>query len=693
MHLGGTLFSDAAFKKILSIGYEFETSDLAKLSLHENKKTLVNSDLALRPLNDKIERGSIKVVDGNYLRVRIPIPKKGNPSISVEPPITEEDDEETLEFLRQMQEDEPEEYEREMQEKKERAAEALAKKENDSYLEYFNENRKTDNPHIVKFQVTNDLGDTVFGNMLKAHCSKLTIPKNDMFLFKTKRGKIYNFKFSEDIAKNEYCETFSGVEFVITYYNPKKDNANIILDTFVDACSRIVDHLGDLKRIQGTLLSNDDKKTHYVPIGVIDNERNLYRKPHTNLFYMDTYDNESTIKLKNYGDAEFIPQMTFRCKAADAVEVMKEILRERPDFKSGKQLIHTMKYDLACMNIVETAVINTIAKYNESTEHKIDLGTTIGQNIKSYMFLIYIKLYMFILHHANIISKTDYLKDHLVFASRHPNNELYDRIKHILNQHYNISDTEKLHSLLLDPESLKNLYEPPTEDLEDYDEDDFNDDGTYKYNDKAYIDDLESENENFGNPLYSMKSYFKYLDNKEEDWLKAKKFDVFSTTFDLKNDEILLENRSFRYAVELYLRNTVNFKVTKDALTVKDMHKIVNALYGKSIKRMMTLSRHPTKDRLTRKSKSKKAVSLKLAANQPMLAPIKEGSKEEDLSPEQQAPFEPIPLDLVPDEPLRKEVVVPIKPPSKSRHTKTKKIKPPRSSKSLRASRRQSQLA
>jgi hypothetical protein len=693
MHLGGTLFSDAAFKKILSIGYEFETSDLAKLSLHDNKRTLVNSDLALRPLKDKIKRGSIRVVDSNYLHVRIPIPKKGEPSISVEPPITEEEDEETLEFLRQMQEEEPEEYEREMEEKRTKAAEALAKKENDSYLEYFNENRKTDNPEVVKFQVTNDLGDTIFGNMLKAHCSELNIPKNDMFLFKTKKGKIYDFKFSEDIAKNEFCETFSGVEFVITYYNPKKDNANIIVDTFIDACSRIVDHLGDLKPIQGTLMSNDNKKTHYVPIGVIDNERYLYRKPHTNLFYMDTYDDESTTKLKNYGDAEFIPQMTFRCKAADAVEVMKEILRERSDFRSGKQLINTMKYDLDCMNVVEKVVVGTITKYNETAEHKIDFGTTIGQNIKSYMFLIYFKLYMFILNHSKILSKRDYLKDHLVFASRHPNGELYERIKQILKDHYHVSDNDKVHSFFLQPDALKGLYEPPNEDEEDMDEDDFNEDGTYKFNEKAYIDDLESENENFGNPLYSMKSYFRYLDKKDEDWLRAKKHDVYSTTFDLTNDEILLENRSFRYAIELYLRNTVNFKITKDALTVKDMHKIVNALYGKSIKRMMTLSRHPTKDRLTRKSKSKKPASLKLPAKKQGLSAIKEASKEEDLSPSQHVPFEPIPLELVPDEPLRKEVVVPIKPPSKSRHTKTKKIKPVRSVKSLRASRRQSQSA
>uniref|UniRef100_A0A6C0B216 Uncharacterized protein n=1 Tax=viral metagenome TaxID=1070528 RepID=A0A6C0B216_9ZZZZ len=686
---GGTLFSDAAFKKILSLGYEFETSDLAKMSLHDNKRTLVNSDLSLRLLKEKIQRGSIKVVDGNYLHVRIPIAKKGQ---VIETVLTEEDDEDTLEFLRQMQEEEPEEYEKEMQAKREKQAQALIEMENDSYLEYFNENRKTDNPDVIKFQITNDLGDTMFGEMLKAHCKELTIPKNDMFLFKTNKDKIYKIKFSEDIAKNEYCESFSGVEFVVTYYNPKKDNANIVLDTFVDACSRIVDHFGDLKTIKGTLMSNDNQKTHYVPIGAIGNERNLYRKPNTNLFYMDTYDDENVRRLKNYGDAEFIPQMTFRCKAADAIDIMKEILRDSPDFKSGTRLLDTMSYDFLCLEKVDKAVHATFAKYNETAEHKIELNTVMGKNLRAYMFLIYFKLYMFIINHAKIFSKKDYLKDHLVFASRHPNIELYERIKQILKQHFNLSSAEKTIDFLCYSEALKILYEPPTED-EFFDEDDFEEDGTYKYNGNAHSDVLEEYQTNFGNPLYSMKSYFEYMERKEEDWLKAKKLDVFSTTFELKNDEILLENRSFRFAIELYLRNKTNVTVTKDALTVKDMHKIVTALYGKkSIKRMMTLSKHPSKQTLTKKSKSKSAlkptVLAQTQAKPTALQVIKEVSKEEDLSPTEK-PFEPIPLDLVPD--IDHKPLVPAKPigpPSRL----SRRIKPPKQSHKQSRSKRGSKI-
>ena len=242
---GGDLGADAAFRKILSIGYEFECSDLAKLSLHSNKRTLVNSDLSLRKLGSLMKRNTIKAVDDpHYLHIRIPIQKHGRAAATATM-TEEEEDEETREFLELMKEENPEEYAEEVRQQE------LAKKENESYLEYFYENRKSDNKETIKFHITNDLADTEFNLMLKEQCKDLTRPKNDMYVFKTYTGKEYDIKFSEDIAVSEYCDSFSSVEFVVTYYSPKRDYPNIILDTFVDACSRIVDHMGDLKKIKG----------------------------------------------------------------------------------------------------------------------------------------------------------------------------------------------------------------------------------------------------------------------------------------------------------------------------------------------------------------------------------------------------------------------------------------------------------
>jgi len=178
MKFGGSLISDKTFKKILSIGYEFETHDLAKLSLHSNKKSLINSDLTLRSLKNKIDRNSVKIIDDNYLSVRIPIVKEENSPVineEEEEEVDEENmDEEDLEFMKAFK------YEIE-----------LEKYENDSYLEYFNENRKHDNKDTIKFQITNDISEEDFDSMLKEYCKNLTIPKNDMYIFKTNKKYFY----------------------------------------------------------------------------------------------------------------------------------------------------------------------------------------------------------------------------------------------------------------------------------------------------------------------------------------------------------------------------------------------------------------------------------------------------------------------------------------------------------------------
>lgn len=257
MFFGGSLISDKTFKKILSIGYEFETHDLAKLSLHSNKKSLINSDLVLRSLKNKIDRNSVKVIDDNYLSVRIPIEKEGKI-------LTENNESEESESEETNGDDNEGEENEEMDEDEREFMEAfnyeiqLEKHENDSYLEYFNENRKHDNKETIKFQITNDITDGEFDSMIKEYCRDLTIPKNEMYIFKTKGGKVFDFKFSDKLTNN--CKTFTGVEYVITYYNPKKDNPNIIIDTFIDACSRIIDHLGDLKKTTGALMIADNEK-------------------------------------------------------------------------------------------------------------------------------------------------------------------------------------------------------------------------------------------------------------------------------------------------------------------------------------------------------------------------------------------------------------------------------------------------
>jgi hypothetical protein len=594
MHKGGDLGADATFKKILSIGYEFECSDLAKLSLHTNKKTFINSDLALRTLKRLVDRKSIKYVDDpHYLHVRIPIHKKNK---KIQEMTEEEQEEEEDEFLKELKEEFPEEYEEEQKQIE------LAKKENESYLEYFFENRKTDNKETIKFFVTNDLADTVFNKMLKEKCKGLALPKNDMYFFRTNHGKLYDIKFSEEIATNEVCDSFSSVEFVVTYYSPKREFANVIMDTFVDACSRILDHMGDLKKIKGELLLQDEKKTHYVPAAPLGKDRCLYHKPGTNLFYMDTYDDEDLDSLQSLGDAAMVPQMTFRSKAQDSLAIMKEILKMHGKAKKGKSVVKDMIYEMNTLEFVEKPIDDLLEEHNKShPENQILLNTDIGNTVKLYLFLIFYKLHMFITNRVSIFTKEGYLKDFLTFSSRHSNGVLYERVKELLSQHYGLKTSDQVYQFLNQPKILENFYE--VEEGTQDEEEDFDEDGNYKYNYDAHSTDLPEDDPNFGNPLFSMISYFKYLETKESDWLKDEKYDVFSTSFDLKSDEVLLENRYFMYEINFFLKNNTNSKFAARDLTFHNLRSIVNHFYTSKMESMITLTRNPRNQRITQRSK------------------------------------------------------------------------------------------
>jgi hypothetical protein len=615
---GGSLLADKTFKKILSIGYEFETHDLAKLSLHANKESLINSDLTLRLLKEKMEERSVKEVDANYLSVRIPIANSNSEKPKEESVNLEELDDEDREFMEAFAE--------------EIELEKLEKHENDAYLEYFNENRKTDNKDTIKFQITNDVGEGDFADMLNEQCEELTIPKNDMYVFQTRAGKIFDFKFSETI---EVCKTFTGVEYVVTYYSPTKENPHIVLDTFVDACSRIIDHLADVKKIRGALKIHDNSKHMYTTIGNIEDERCLYFKPKTNLFYMDTYDNKNTLKLKKLGDVDFIPQMTFRCKAIDAMEILKEILRKDNRLKRGKSVEDSEMMILQEINLVESIVDKLIEKHNETAKTKIQMTESMGQNLKTYLFLIFYKLYQYVQHSEEITYKKDpskeeqngaeednYLKDFLWFASRHSNYDLYNRIKQIMETHYGITSVKDVQNMLFQPEIIKPLY-VHIDTEEDGDEADEEDEEKLakiaeKIEEKEMIQaeedekinkilsaDMHNDNASYGNPMKSLLSYFKYFETASGDWLIRENIDAFSTTFDLKDDIILIENRFFRYEIGMLLRNLVDKKLSKKGtMTINEMYRVVHALYGKKIGNMRNLERNPFKKRLSKKCKS-----------------------------------------------------------------------------------------
>lgn len=735
--MGGSLYQSPVFNDILSIGYEFETHDLTKLSLHENNKWLINSDFTLRVLKERKEVGNIVETDprDKYITVRIPIhrhmaQKGGNDKGEDEESETwsdagneeegkgedgnegneEEVDEEEL--MRQLQEEYGKEFE----------LDKLAQWENETYKDYVNENRKTDfktkefsissptligflkeakdkcvmfspgsvvifpsSPRyskanleeaiknegkelksflankvyyqsettspasdsassdltsftatitcvkkLVAFNITNDLGETGFDEILGRYCKSMKIHKNDMYVFKEKvernqKQKVFKFKFAEPLKD---CEVFSGVEYIITYYEPKR-GPNLVLETYIDACSRIIDHLSDLKAREGQLLVDireDYEKTgYYSPIGVLDekNKRRIYKKPNTNLYYMDIYDDKDTVAPKSFDKMEFIPQMTFRCDSKNALPIMREILRanqaeilalitrenkfERPELELYFQR------DVEVIDLVDNMVTKLFERYNEKnagTNKYIDLGADIGSRLKTYVFFIFFKLFNFIVFHSKILSGEDYLKDNLTFASRHTNYDFYLRIKDIFRTQYNVTDATELHSFFYQPDILDVIYER----LNDMDpgEGDYTEDGDYKFEDAFNVNtELEPSDTHYGNPLFSLSSYFKHFDvpkddpaskyKTENDWLIAAKKDISSTTFELTGDIMLMENRIFRYEIEYLLNILAGTKLADGIVSIGEMRDVV-----KKVVHMRATSSRKTGGKIHPRGKTRK---------------------------------------------------------------------------------------
>ena len=513
---GGSLKQNKIFSKILSIGYEFETDDITKLSLHSNDHTLVNSDLTLRTLEN-----TPKIVDENYIVSRF---------------------------------------------------------SNEIYNDYFYEYRHGDNKENVKFQITNDMGFTPFLDYLIKTRAKIKIPKNELFYFKPNNGsKTYDIKFTDDIRDSDY-DLFSKVEYVITYYKPKITQ-NIIIDTFVDACSRIVEHLSNLTQIPGNLvMKNDDNKLN--PIGLtksIINKRILYHKPGTNLYYMDIYDYDGLKKTQSISNAFFVPQMTFRSKSKDCIDIIKCIVELDESYEYGEYIKEKEKSEYDWILKIEEIVDNLFENYNNdtTTKHQIPVNTDTFKILKCYIFFIYYKLYSFIYFHAEILGAS-YLKDFISFLCRHNNLELYKHIKYILKKKYNITNVEEIQKLLVQPELIRVFYDREYSEEEnelyyfDFDEDD-----KYKFNENAYKDKLNSSDKNFGNPLYSFSSYFELLE-KNKDWLNE--HDGYSTTFLIDDDKTMVEFRMFRNSIPLHYQNNLdNYDFENDGITINQMQKIITA--------------------------------------------------------------------------------------------------------------------
>ena len=614
---GGDIDKHNIFRKILSIGYELETMSLAKFTLittdNENEPILLNTDT-----NSKDYEKMMKLQNGN------------NNEDEYE---DEDEDEADYDYYANRLEEtlEIDAYTTESLNKLTKISNNLTKQTKQVKQAKQAKQSKPKQRLLVKdddttFLVANDMAVTPFTKYLNVFCNindaanktnnnttantantanthntktdSDLIDKNDLYTFETETGNKYALNF-ETWSKKD-CGMFSDVEWIMTYYKPKQ-NKNIILNTFINVAKNLIFHLNQLEKQTGRLIMNfseDDKE-----IMKKTEIRNLYHLPNTNLYYLQTHLIDKQLDID---DICFVPQMTFSCHIKDMVDIFKELSKDSiNNFENYKRIaderIAVIDNIEKCINKLfenynKSSPIVTLTKSNANTNihsnsHNSKTKTTIKlklvesrnkiliKSIKNYLFLFLFKLqryFNFYLTDEKVKSKSKtakYLKDTLFFNSRHTNYEIYKAIKQLIaeyfkqyNSNIKLSDGE-IASII-----QKLVIQQPV--LEEFLLDDVN---NIRKNAFLITNKLEKTHKNYGNPHYSLVSYFDFFENPIDnttrrnennelfhDWLQYDGVDNYSSTTDIKNNIVLTEIRSFARMLGSYIYSVADDELKKN---------------------------------------------------------------------------------------------------------------------------------
>lgn len=452
------------------------------------------------------------------------------------------------------------------------------------------------------FYITNDIAMSPFMRELIAVCHYTsqqdsddhTDEKNNLYLFRdTEKNQDYEINFLFKNAATD-CATHSNVEWVFTYYRPQQ-GGNIIITTFLNMIKNLLRHLSDLQPITGNFIMKykDDEGKDSELIIAKPEQRVLYHKPDTNLYYLLTqfYDSPFTID-----DACSVFQMTFSSKAEHIMEVMIALLTDT--LKSIPTFSSYLDTKLNSLLSVKKCAYSLVDNYNNSdSEYKIHSGVEI---IKNYLSLILLKLKVYY-EFKNAAKKPKYLKNLLFFNTRHSNYILYSALKNNIEQMFNVDSSvaiDIIKKIVFQPEILNQMNSPDIKLRK----------GVF-----SISNTLEKSNKNYGDPMYSLISYFDFfedpidndsnIDNDDEiinyDWLEYKKFDDYSAKMELKDDIILVECRIFQKILSSYVYSiadeelrqqmtngacnilTNNFGPDVSSLSIANLKKIIE-LHGSS---------------------------------------------------------------------------------------------------------------
>ncbi len=511
---GGDIHAKSVFEKILSIGYEMETTDLTKLTLRSDG-IFFNTDTA-----------------------RKDIAKINDPDLS-------EDDPEFQDYIS-------------------RQEELIAEV---SYV-----NGAVDKN--VVFYITNDIASSPFAKELDKICGNgdpdETTPseiKNEMYLFRPnadgEEDKPINFIFWND---QTHCSIFSDVEWIFTHYKPAKSKS-VILDTFFISIGNLIRHLDTLTSSLGTLIYTPEEEEDAKEIKIRNpKQRVLFNKPGTNLYYLQTDHYSKPLEVDKICLA---PQMTFSSHISDLFPILKQLASDSVQSIPAVQ----EKFDelLTLMNMLEHFTQELMTGFNERypTYAITNTGSKVlYKSIKNYLALILYKLYIYInsYHQHRNDPKVGYLKDYLTFNSRHSNYILYSGLKKCLLEYYSHEITEKniitlIRKLLLQESILQEYLITDPKHVEK--------------NALSLDNKLPKDDEHYGDPIYSLYSYLQFFEDplidenntsndptrNLPDWLVYKNIDIYSTPMELKDNIVLTEFRGFGRILTSYLYENGNKEI------------------------------------------------------------------------------------------------------------------------------------
>ena len=593
---GGNINNQVGLDKILSIGYEVESTNLIKLTeTQEFENTLYNSDSARKDMEEfkKLKYDNVNLEDDVSTSTTISTSRSESRSRS-------SSNNSIASSISSIDADINERNE-------EQSTSKIYKFEN-------NEEPGTEYPDAV-FNITNDISKPKFNRTLKELCKNIVVPegesildiKNKLYKYKEKteentEEKEYNinFKFKETTEQELY--NFTNVEWVVTYYKPQQSN-NVILDTFLNMIKNIVNHLDSFEPITGELIYTNPTTQEET---IVPGKYMLYKSndEEETLYYLQT---EQVINQQNSLDNICSKtQMTFSAKAEDIIDVMLKITTDYTGFSRNIPEISTnleekkntiMKIQTCVDKLYDYFTISNILTKDEKIKlrnKKIQI-----KQLKTYMFLILIKInrfyyFMFYNDLVKTVKKRNYtyLKDLLSFNSRHTNYVLYNEIKEKIKEILDLGAQAGAESEAKVIQIIKNLFLQPeilTEYLieEDFKSEEFEGliDTTTIFSKDFSID---KDTESYGDPTFSLNSYFDFFEepannekNKKQDgttikyydWLEYDGHDIFSANMDLKDDIVLLECRFFQDLLTSYFYNIGN-ETLKEQMTNGACNKI-----------------------------------------------------------------------------------------------------------------------